>query len=82
MTNGNITPAVQTLDGVIRNAHSRRQFKADPRATLLAAGADPDDVPEAVWEVLVGMTSAELDAVSRLGVAMEGAGLMAHGIII
>jgi hypothetical protein len=82
MTSENARAAVSTLDRLIRDPQSRRQFHEDPHATLRNAGADPDDVPTAVWQVLTEMTPAELDATATLGVALADAGLLPNGIII
>lgn len=75
MTTENARAAVSKLDGVIRDPQSRRQFQEDPHATLRNAGANPDDVPTDVWQILTDMTPAELDALVALGVAMAEAGL-------
>jgi hypothetical protein len=82
MTIENARTAVSKLDRLIRDPQSRYQFHEDPHATLRNAGADPDDVPTAVWQVLTEMTPAELDAIAALGVALDEAGLLPHGIII
>jgi hypothetical protein len=74
-------PAVSELDRIIRDPQSRYQFHKDPHATLRNAGADPDDVPTAVWQVLTALTPAELDAVAALGVALADAGLLPNGFI-
>ena len=82
MTSENIPPAVSELDRIIRDPQSRHQFHEDPHATLRNAGADPADVPEDVWQVITGLTNAELDAVAAVGVALERAGLLGpNGII-
>ena len=76
MTTENARAAVSKLDRVICDPQSRRQFHEDPHATLRNAGAEPDDVPTAVWEILTDMTPAELEAVLALGVALADAGLL------
>ena len=86
MTTENARAAVSKVDQLIRDPRSRQQFHQDPHATLRNAGADPGDVPTAVWEILTDMTPAELDAIVALGVAMAEAGLIdgdhSYGIII
>ena len=86
MTIENARTALSKLERLIRDPQSRHQFHEDPHATLRNAGADPDDVPTAVWQVLTEMTPAELDAIAALGVAMAEAGFLdgdqPYGIII
>jgi len=76
MTTENARAAVSKVDQLIRDPRSRQQFHEDPHATLRNAGADPGDVPTAVWEILTDMTPAELEAVLALGIALADAGLL------
>jgi hypothetical protein len=76
MANENTLNALGILDDLIRDPQSRIQFLEDPYATLRNAGADPDDVPSEVWQVLTQMTLDELGAIANLGVALAEAGLL------
>ena len=76
MASENTLNAVAILDDLIRDPQSRLRFHEDPYGTLRNAGADPDDVPSEVWQVLTQMTLDELGAIADLGVALAEDGLL------
>jgi hypothetical protein len=76
MANENSRDALVELDRLIRDPRTRYQFRDDPHTTLRNTGADPDDVPTAVWQTLTEMTNAELDAIAALGTALAEAGVL------
>jgi hypothetical protein len=68
--------ALSQLDQIIRDPGSRQDFLDNPQATLRNAGAEPDDVPSAVWRALTDMSLAELAAIATLGAALAEAGCL------
>jgi hypothetical protein len=76
MATENTRAALSELDRLIRDPRTRYQFQDDPHTALRNTGADPDDVPVAVWQALTEMGPAELDAIAALGTALAESGLL------
>jgi len=76
MGNGSDVDAVAKLDEIIRNRGTRQNFHKHPKRTMQDEGGDPNAVPREVWDTVTHMSSAELDAIGELGVALDHSGLL------
>lgn len=76
MATENTRSALSKLDQLIRDPQARQRFHEDPHATLRNTGAEPDDVPAAIWQALTEMTVGELAAIAALGAALAEAGVL------